>query len=416
MREVPRRLRRPLPTALRPLRHRTYRLLIAGQLISNLGDWLALLALYALIVYQWDQGARGVGALLTAQTLPYAVIAPLAGVLADRWPRRAVMVVCDLARAGTTLGLAWAPNLGVALALVLLTGVCSSLFAPAQSATVRSTVPEEDLLAAGALSTFVTNSARFLGPALGGIVVGFGGARTAFLVDAVSFLASAAILSRLPALATTQPSRDEQQQPFGQALLSGLRHLARRRELVLAAASMVAVLCLLRASDTLLPVVGKALGVSEGRLGLFFTGSGLGYIVGAAAVGQWGQRVPPLAIAGAALLAIGGLTALIGLAALRASGHNAGALFAAGALLGCGYAALLVSYGYVFQRATPPELMGRVSGTMLALNTGAPLLVPLGVTFLTSRLEVSAIYVGTGLALVLIGLVVLGLRSREGDA
>src|SRR5215472_2131806 len=93
---------------LAPLRHRPFRLLFVGQVISNLGDWLAILALS---VYDWKGGPGAWGAYLMALTIPVALVGPFAGVWADRLPRRTVMLSCDLARAVIVSGLVWAPNI-----------------------------------------------------------------------------------------------------------------------------------------------------------------------------------------------------------------------------------------------------------------------------------------------------------------
>ena len=101
---------------LDPLRHRPFRVLFLGQVISNLGDWLNLLALSSLLLYRWNLGAGAWGAVLIALTLPSAILGPAAGVLVDRWPRKPVMILSDLARALVVLGLVVAPNLPTVLA------------------------------------------------------------------------------------------------------------------------------------------------------------------------------------------------------------------------------------------------------------------------------------------------------------
>ncbi len=99
------------PIFLSPLRHRPFRLLFLGQVISNVGDWLNLLALSSLLLYRWNLGAGAWGGVLIALTLPSAVLGPVAGVWVDRWPRKPVMIAADLARAVVVAGLVFAPNL-----------------------------------------------------------------------------------------------------------------------------------------------------------------------------------------------------------------------------------------------------------------------------------------------------------------
>jgi len=79
------------PALLTPLCHRTFRLLFAGQFVSDLGDWLDFLALIALIVSRWNLGPSALAALAVAVALPFAVIAPLSGVWADRLPRKTLL-------------------------------------------------------------------------------------------------------------------------------------------------------------------------------------------------------------------------------------------------------------------------------------------------------------------------------------
>ena len=81
------------------------------------------------------------------------------------------MIGSDLARALVVLGLVWAPTLPIVLALVVAASASATFFDPAKQAVIRATVPEGDLLTANSLSQLSSNSARLLGPALGGLLV-----------------------------------------------------------------------------------------------------------------------------------------------------------------------------------------------------------------------------------------------------
>ena len=187
---------------LAPLRHRAFRLLFGGQVVSDLGDWLDFLALIALIVYRWDLGPSALAALSVAVALPFAVIAPLSGVWADRLPRKTLMVAADLGRALVVFGLVFAPNLATILVLVVVRGVFSTFFGPARQATIAAVVPHDDLLAANSLSQLSFQLSKILGPVLGGLLLAAVGPRTAFMVDAVTFLVSAALIVQLPNFGT----------------------------------------------------------------------------------------------------------------------------------------------------------------------------------------------------------------------
>ncbi len=170
----------------------------SGQVVSDLGDWLDFLALIALIVYRWELGATALAALSVAVALPRIVVGPIAGVWVDRWPRRTVMVAADIARAAIVLGLVFASDLIIVLVLVFAKGVFSAAFGPARQASVRATVPEEDLLAASSLGQLSVQVGKVFGPVIGGLLVAVAGPRAAFAVDAATFLVSAAFLACPP--------------------------------------------------------------------------------------------------------------------------------------------------------------------------------------------------------------------------
>lgn len=173
---------------LAPLRHRPFRMLFLGQVVSDLGDWLDFLALQALAAYTWNLGADALAALAVAMMLPWAVFGPVAGVWADRLPRRAVMVTCDLLRAALVIGLVWAPHIYALLGLVVWRGAVSAFFAPARQGAIRALVPEDMLIAANSLSRLSLQTTKILAPLAGGVIVAAAGPRVAFIVDAASFL------------------------------------------------------------------------------------------------------------------------------------------------------------------------------------------------------------------------------------
>jgi MFS family permease len=396
-----------------PLAHRPFRALFAGKVVSNLGDWLDILALLTLILYRWDLGALAWGAYLTAVTLPYAVVGPVAGVWVDRLPRRTVMVVCDLARAGVVLGLVWAPNLAAVLALVTIKSTFSAFFNPAEQAMIRSTVPDGALIAANSLNKLSDNGARLLGPGLGGLILAVAGLRGAFVADSISFLLSALILTRLPRIAAA-PAAPHTTRRFWPEFRAGVSHIARRRALVMAVGSMVACTFLIRATDTLGIVVLKALGVTAGQLGLSFTCLGVGYVAGAIVVGQWGHKVSPLLVMGVAVLELGSLMAMLGMAVVQhmvGGGVDFFAAFVSRTLLGIGFATVGVTYGAIIQRETPSDLMGRVAATTEMLTTVVPLIAPFVVSLLAAWLGVGGAFAIAGGGLMIVGAVVVLARS-----
>ncbi|MGI8857150.1 MAG: MFS transporter, partial [Thermomicrobiales bacterium] len=390
-----------------------FRALFGGKVVSNLGDWLDILALLTLILYRWNLGPLAWGAYLTAFTLPYAVVGPVAGVWVDRLPRRTVMIACDLARAVVVLGLVWAPNLAAVLVLVTIKSTFSTFFNPAEQAMIRSTVPDDDLVAANSLNKLSDNGARLLGPGLGGLILAVAGLRGAFVADSISFLLSALILTRLPRI-VAPPTAAQITRRFWPEFRAGVTHIARRQALMMAVGSMVAAAFLIRATDTIGVVILKDLGVTAGQLGLSFTCLGVGYVAGAIVVGQWGHRVSPLLVMGLAVLELGSLMAMMGMAVVQQMSGGSVAFFAAfpsRLLLGIGFAAGGVAYGAIVQRETPADLMGRVSATTEMLITVVPLAAPFLVSLIAAWLGVGWAFAIAGGGLMIVGAVVVLARG-----
>ncbi len=401
-----------------PLRYREFRLLFFGQLVSNLGDWLDFLALLVLIAYVWHDGAAALAAVAVVLAVPWIVVAPLAGVWADRLPKRAAMIGCDLSRAVVVLGLVFAPNLAVLLVLVALKTTLSTLFSPAEQATIRTVVPEDQLFSANALSQLALQATKVLGPALGGVLVGLSSPRTAFGVDAATFVVSAAILSRMrpiESLAATAAADDEEEEPsFWQELREGMAYVVSRRALVVAIGGISLATFLLLAFDTLSPLAFMQLGVGRTLFGLAVAAIGLGGALGATVIGRSGNRFNPFVLLGAGKIAVGGLVAFIGFVLLTHA-HVPRLVWVA-VLFSVGFAAagILVSAPTIIQMETPAALMGRVSATAGAVPTVFQIAAPIVGAAVASWQSVGFVFATAGGGLALVGAGVLILRPPVG--
>ena len=167
-----------------------------GQGISFVGDFVSMVAMVILVV-ELSGSAAAVGGLLVARLVP-TLASPLAGVLADRLDRRAVLVACDLARAALILGAVFARDLAVLYAISFLIGAARTLFNPTIRAAFPSVVGGGDLTRANALISGTFSVSIAVGPALGGLLVAYTGVEAAFVLDAATYLISAAFLALVP--------------------------------------------------------------------------------------------------------------------------------------------------------------------------------------------------------------------------
>ena len=187
--------------------------LFGAQFVSSLGDWTGLFAILAIAQRVSHNSAAAVGFVMVARMLPGFVFAPLGGALIDRWNRKAVMVTCDIGRAGLLALLPFWENIWGLVVLSFVIEMLTLLWGPAKDASVPNIVKDPEHLASAnslglvaAFGTFPLGALMFAALAaiahwLGGFstLAGLGSNREslAIWVDGGSFLMSAILISRL---------------------------------------------------------------------------------------------------------------------------------------------------------------------------------------------------------------------------
>ncbi len=339
-------------------RNRDFRLLYAGTLISLGGDWFLTVALLDLVL-QLTGSATLASLMLLCQSLPIFLFTPLAGHLIDRVDRRKLMIVTDVVRTGACLLplLAQTPALlPFAYAGVIVISIGSAYFQPASQAALPNLVSIEELGPANVLMGSTWGTMLAVGAAIGGAVTMRFGRNVSFIVDAASFLASAAILWRMHS-------------PFSESVAAGFSPPARLahsiRETVRYARANPRVLALLvskggyglgAGSVALLSVFGREVFKAGAfGIGLLFAARGLGALLGPFAVRALSDRdETQYRFIAASVLLFG-----IGYAALGISPTLTAGFFAIFlAHLGGGAQWQTSTYG--LQREVPDFIRGRV--------------------------------------------------------
>ncbi|MBA2275148.1 MAG: MFS transporter, partial [Chloroflexi bacterium] len=176
--------------------------LLLGEFVSSIGDWLYLVALL-IVVYERAADPVVLGLVGAARVLPYILLSVPAGIMADRFDRRLILLVTDLARGAIMVALALVAGLGgpveAIVVLAVLATCFSAFFSPAIGSYIPSLVRDESELGP-ANSTWSTldNLAFIIGPAVAGILIGLGGLTVAFALNAASFGLVAVVLWGLP--------------------------------------------------------------------------------------------------------------------------------------------------------------------------------------------------------------------------
>jgi MFS family permease len=400
---------------LAPLRHRDFRVLWTGMAVSLVGDGIFLIAVAWESYVLWNAPAAlsivGIG-----MTVPTVAFLLLGGVLSDRHDRRLLMLWSDVVRAAAVaclaaLALAGALRFWELVALVALYGCGTAFFIPAFEAVVPDLLPAKDLAAANSLDQFVRPIAlRLLGPLLGGWLVA-AGAGLAFIVDAVSFGASALAVIAIRPL----PRQATEHESHRAAMREGLSFIKKRvwlwGTLVAAAA---AYLVFLGPSEVLLPyMVKNELHASAHDLGLVFAAGGIGAVGAALWMGQRGHPRRDIGVMyltwTLATVAIAGYGLATAAWQLMVACLVFNALETAGTIV----------WATVKQRHVPSWMLGRVSSLDWLISIG---LLPISFALtapVAGLVGVRATLIGAGLvgaAITLAALFLPGMRDIESSA
>jgi MFS family permease len=353
--------------------NRNFRLLWSGQVISLLGDWFNLIASASLLA-QLSQSGLAIGGLFVVRMLAPFLISPLAGVAADRYNRKHILILTDLTRAVTVCGFLLVQEPRHVWLLYTLTAIqlgISGFFFPTRNAILPELVSQRELGAANAVSAATWSVMLAMGAALGGIVAGTWGNQPAFIIDALTFLMSAAFIVRIAYRPAS--SLEQSERTVGAALqqyLDGFRYLRRHADILVIALHKPAVALTVSGGFQVLQVAlaEKVFVIGEGggiSLGLFYgsvgVGTGLGPIVARRFTGD-GNRPLRLAIIVGYLISAAGLLVV---SSLKSFGI---ALLGTG-LRGIGSGMVWVFSTQLLLQLVPNRVRGRVFASEYAFFT-----------------------------------------------
>ncbi len=368
---------------------RPFHLLITSLAVSSCGDWLYNVALLAL-VYERTGSPTWVSLTTAVRVVPVVVLGPFGGVLADRYDRRRLMIGADVARAGlmVLLGIVAAAGLPILLAPVLAGAAAAAgvVYPSCVAACTARFVDDHELQRANAVRSAVGQAAIVVGPALGALIMVAAGPSVSFLLNALTFIASALAVGTIRAGEKFAPPEraGEVEMP---SMLSDIKAGAEALRGAPAAIRLVAADVLCSAVYGMLTVtlvlVSRKVGAGAGGYGLLLGGFGLGGVIGATvtarldAPARWRATLAvAMLLVGIPLAALGVVPTLAGALALAVLG---GGGMIVGEVLGetalprmLDDEVLARAYGLVF----PVSISGIVAGSLIA----GPLVSAFGLT------------------------------------
>jgi MFS family permease len=383
--------------ALTVLRHRDFRLLWVGQLISTTGQQMQTVAL-AWHLFELTDSTFQVGLIALFGIVPFLFLSFVGGAVADRVDRKRVILVTQSATMMTTLVLVAATMSGNATAALIygiafVTGATRAFDAPARQALIPNLVPREELASALTLNTMLRQMATIFGPGAGGLIIGLAGVSAAYTINAATFLAvigALLLMGPVPAATSRVAGR-------GLDLVLGGLRFARGEPIVLSLLSLDFLVTVLGSTRALIPAFAvDVLEVGPEGAGLLYAAPAAGAVAGAMILGAMGTTWRSAWIVLAVSAAFGLCILGFGLSVF----FPLSLLF----LFGSGLADVIgeVMRATIVQLRTPDEVRGRVTSLSVMFTTGGPQLGQLQSGAIASAVGPAGAAVVGGAAVVLV--------------
>ena len=379
------------------IHNRSLMIIGASESVSNIGNWITMMAVFAMLVFRGDGGVAQSSGVFLAGLIPTLLVSPFAGWLLDRFDRKWLMISSELFSGLIILGLVFTSNIFLIYAILALQAVSISIMSPARQAVVPDLVQREELTRANAFFQQLAGIIKIGAPMLAGLILAVINPHTAVILDVVSFGLSAMILSRLPALpphaetfsqkvpgAEDATSISSSSPASARLKLSQLLKDAPRLRLLFIM-TFLAIMVIV-SYDVLSPVyVKQVLSGGEKLFGTLVGLIGLGTLAASILLMLYkGEQKPwrDLILGGVFLAFVPGSMAAAG----RISEPNlALGLILLGCLVGgFGNGLVVIQVGTLLQLLTPPAWLGRISGVFQSTAVAGqlvgivltPLLVP----------------------------------------
>ena len=399
------------PTGLRALNHRDYRLFFSGQLVSLIGTWTQRVA-QSWLVLELTNSPFKLGLISALQSAPIFCLALVAGAIADRLPKRRVLIgtqVALMAQAFVLAVLAWSGHVQYWHVAVLATcyGLAATLDMPTRQSFVVEMASKEDLPNAIALNSSMVSGARMVGPAVAGLLVDRYGVAPAFGLNGLSFVAVILALAAMRAEGLPGPTQGT---TVREDIAAGLRYAVRTPLVALTLSLLSTVGLFVMNHNVLVPLLARDV-LHEGAhgFGLLMAAVGVGAIIGALALATLGKGRPPFS------LLLGTAGAASGFTLLLAGIRTFWAAMLVLTLVGLAQIVFLASCNSTLQLVVPDRMRGRIMSLYAFVFVGVTPLGSIIVGTIAEWFGVAAAYALAG-GMALASIVGLGLLWRRGRA
>jgi MFS family permease len=380
-----------------------------SESVSNIGNWITMMAVYAMIVFKGNGTVIQSSGVFLAGLLPTLIFSPVAGWLCDRFDRKKLMIASELLSGVVIVGLIFTKRLEIIYAILALQAISMSVMTPARQSVVPDLVDREALTQANAFLQQLAGLIKIVAPILAGLILAVMDPHEAIILDVVSFFLSALILAKLPRLLPHPVVEKKIQEKT-----NVWNVLKASRPLQLLFWGMFLCIFIIIGFDVLSPIfIRDVLSGNEQFFGLMVGSIGCGTVLASILFMLLKRKGNPwrdlaLGLFLASMIAISMVLALVVSSAL---------LGKIVVMLGClvggfGNGLLLIQSSTILQTYTPPAILGRISGAFQSTAVAGqlsgllltPLLVPgilsMGVFFFIEAVAIILLAIFIGLSTV----------------
>lgn len=359
------------------LKNRNFVALWLATWISAAGDTFNFLALAIRIDDMFPEAgasARALGLVMMASVVPVLLVGLFAGTMVDRWDRKKVMIGSDLLRAVLVPGyllMGTPEQLPIALGVAFLLAAVSAFFYPARTALLPELVGKDELMSANGWMQMGQTVARLSGPVLAGIVVASFGTNIAFVVDSLSFVASAGLLLLIAGVQTTAEAGRSAKSAWME-FKEGVRYALNSSLLrAITLGISVAMLGLGAVNVLFVPFLRNTFDVAPTALGVVETAQGVGMLAGGLAIGALGRKLSSIRIALVTTILLGVGICIFGMAPTYAF------ILVIMPVIGLTLPPLNAALNTLMQTNVPSKMLGR-SGSVIDMSATVANLISMG--------------------------------------
>ena len=380
--------------ALSLLKNRDFSAIFIGGFISNMGTWFTQIAIifYALTLVSHlpqEEATQEVALLTTFTLLPMLLLAPLGGVIADKYDRKKIMIIADLLGVCVTISLIFANVIWHLYLLLTLSSSIRQFFFPARTASLPMMVERDRLLSANGFIQTTNQLSRMLGPLIAGFVIAAWGYQVAFIIDAISYAISAIMIFTIR---HNLKAPQQEEKVSIKSVFVGMREGAKitftDKIIGFVVISFAITIFAIGAIDPVaVPYLNFVFGLGEEDLGMMMMFSAFSGVIAAIGLSIKGKLDKKLAFMSYATLALG-----ISVGILAFSPFMAGPivwLYMGMALIGFTNVGFSIPFSTLLQKIVKNEHLGKVSGVIDTVITGASLIASVLAATLAKYISIS---------------------------